>query len=299
MKYFIAFVLGLTLLITPAWASAMTALFYQPQSRDRDLAPERWPGMFAAARAEGFDTLVVQWTTYGDAFADDAGHAWLAERIKQARSAGLSVVLGLGSDPDFFTRQEQPVAMLDGYLRRQGHDDALLARRWIDTLGPDAFVGWYLPMEIDDRRWRDDDALQTLERHLAREVIQLRQISDRPVYISSFFAGNMAPERYGEVIKELAQTGVGIWVQDGAGPGKLTPAERALYLAQVEGCPSPAAKGIVYEIFRQTGPDTAFTAEGLPAAEVTRALAQRAPCGGDSLFFELRYLPALVGTLPK
>ncbi len=299
MKHFIAWMLAFAMLLVPAWGQAMTALFYQPQSRDRDVAAERWPGIFATIRAQGFDTVVVQWTRYGDAFADEAGHAWLADRINQARAAGLSVVLGLSADPEFFTRQEQPNAMLEGYLRRQEQDDAALARRWMQTLGPDAFVGWYLPMEIDDRRWRDVDAREILGHHLAREARQLRGILDRPVYISSFFAGHMSPQRYEEVLTGLAQTGVEVWVQDGAGPGKLTSAERALYLARIGRCPAPVAQGIVYEIFRQTGPDSAFKAEPLTPTEALQATAQRAPCEGDSLFFELRYLPALAGMLPN
>lgn len=147
-------VLLAALLLAPWLAQAATAVFYQPQTRDRELAAAQWPGWFAQLRARGFDTLVVQWTQYGDAFADPAGHAWLLQRVREARAAGLRIVLGLHSDPAFFQRQEMPATALDDYLRTLARQDAEAARRWIGELGDEAIAGWYLPMEIDDRRWR-------------------------------------------------------------------------------------------------------------------------------------------------
>jgi hypothetical protein len=119
-------------------------------------------------------------------------------------------------------------------------------------------------------------------------------VAARPVYASSYFGGNMAPERYAEMISGLTENNhLNVWVQDGAGTGKLSAAGRALYLDAVSRCPNPAARGIVYELFRQTGPDTAFKAEALPAAQAEAIAARRAPCNGDSVFFSLRYLPGL------
>lgn len=299
MKLWITCVLVFALVLAPCQGNAMTAMLYQPLSRDREVAVERWPAIFETVRAQGVDTLVLQWSIHGDEFADDAGHFWLAARINEARAAGLSIVIGLKADPDFFTRQEQPNSTLEDYFRQQARGSALLANRWVKTLGPEAFVGWYLPLEIDDRRWRDDDARKILVRYLTQEAIQLKQVSDRPVYVTSFFAGHMAPASYSEMLGQLVRSGVRLWVQDGAGTGKLTSAERALYIRQALTCPKPEASGIVYEVFRQTGLDSAFKAEALPAPKAVAALGQRAGCGGDSVFFELRYLPALQGVFPQ
>lgn len=281
------------LLLALPSAVATTAIFYQPQLRDRDVASAQWPSVFAQVRARGFDTLVVQWTRYGDAFGDPAGHAWLLQRVREAHAAGLHIVLGLDSDPAFFRRQEASPAALDAYLRTLSRRNAEVARRWIDDLGSAAIAGWYLPLEIDDRRWRDPAARRLLLDHLAAERRQLDDIARRPVYVSSFFAGNMAPPRYAELLAEARRSGVRVWVQDGAGTGRLGAAERALYLDAAAGCAQPHAQGLVYEIFRQTGEDKAFTASALPVAEADAALAQRAPCAGDSVFFELRYLPEM------
>ncbi|MFC4763594.1 DUF4434 domain-containing protein [Dyella koreensis] len=284
---------GLALLLAPLLAGATTAIFYQPQLRDRAVPQAQWPALFAQVRAQGFDTLVVQWTEYGDAFADPAGHAWLLQRVRDARAAGLRIVLGLGSDPAFFQRQEAAPSALDDYLLTLSRHNAAIAKRWAGELGSDTVAGWYLPIEVDDRRWRDPAARKQLQDYLATERRQLDGILPRPVYVTSFFAGNMTPSRYAELVADIEHAGVRAWVQDGAGTGRLGGGERALYLDAANQCAGSHAHGVVYEIFRQTGEDKAFTAAALPAAEAGTALAQRAPCEGDSAFFELRYLPGV------
>ena len=288
-------VLAMALLWAPWLAEAATALFYQPQLRDRELAAAQWPGVFAQVRGRGFDTLVVQWTQYGDAFGDPAGHAWLLQRVREAHAAGLRIVLGLHGDPAFFQRQEMPVASLDDYLRTLARQDAEVARRWLADLGDAAIAGWYLPMEIDDRRWREPDARDVLRDYLALERRQLDRIAARPVYVTTFFAGHMAPSGYAELVADVRRSGVLPWVQDGIGTGRLSRGETAVYLAAAASCDGRGAAGVVYEVFRQTGGDAAFRAEPLGVGEMEGALAQRAPCGGDSGVFELRYLPGLEG----
>ncbi|HWX66526.1 MAG TPA: DUF4434 domain-containing protein [Rhodanobacter sp.] len=297
MRHALRWLAGLTLLLAPLLAAASTAIFYQPQLRDREVAQAQWPSLFAQLHAQGFDTLVVQWTQYGDAFGDPAGHAWLLQRVREARAAGLHIVLGLGSDPAFFQRQEASPVALDDYLLTLSRHNAEVARRWADDLRGETIAGWYLPIEIDDRRWRDLAARKQLQDYLVSERRQLDRIAQRPVYVTSFFAGNMTPSRYAELLADVQRSGVRVWVQDGAGTGRLDRGERELYLGAASQCAGSHAHGIVYEIFRQTGADKAFTASALPAVEASAALAQRAPCEGDSVFFELRYLPEMAEIL--
>ncbi|GGY13998.1 hypothetical protein GCM10008098_00790 [Rhodanobacter panaciterrae] len=296
------------LLWVPWLAGATTAIFYQPQLRDREVAQAQWPSVFAQVRARGFDTLVVQWTQDGDAFGDPAGHAWLLQRVHEAHAAGLRIVLGLYNDPAFFHRlevealQKTQLAVPDDYLPGLLRHNAEVARRWGADLGGEAIAGWYLPIEIDDMHWRSPAARKQLEHYLAAERRQLDGIAQRPVYVTSFFRGNMTPSRYAELLSDVQRSGVRVWVQDGAGIASAEGLEggvRALYLGAVSQCASPHVHGIIYEIFRQTGKDAAFTAAALPAVEASAALAQRTPCGGDSVFFELGYLPEMAGVLRR
>lgn len=282
------------LLSLPGLAQAMTAIFYQPQLRDRSVADTTWPRIFATARQTGFDTLVVQWTRRGSAFTAPDEQAWLTARLSDARAAGLKLVIGLSSDPDFFIKQQQPSRLLDDYFRSMTRTDVALAQYWIKQLGPEAISGWYLGAEIDDMRWREAGARPHLQSWLSHTRQLLQPLGDKPVYISSFFAGNMAPIQYASMLDQLSQgSGMHIWVQDGAGTAKLNAAERGLYLDTVTRCQQPAAQGVVYELFIQTGTDTAFSAERRTEQEAQRLLQQRTACGGDSVFFSLRYLPAL------
>lgn len=300
VKPLLRWLAGVLLVIVPLWAVATTAIIYQPQRRDRDVAQEQWARLFAEVREQGFDTLVVQWTQYGDAFARPDEHAWLLKRIREAHAAGLNIVLGLGSDPDFFKLQnEKKGDEMAGYLQTLSRRNAEVAHRWIGDLGSAAIAGWYLPMEIDDVRWNDPKARVQLRDYLSAEQRQLDGIVSKPIYISSFFAGNMTPDRYADLVADVQRSGVHAWVQDGAGTQRLEPGARDLYLAAASQCTKAHAKGFVYELFRQTGSDTAFTASALSPADASTTLARRAPCDGDSVFFELRYLPAAEGVLQR
>lgn len=287
--------LVIMLLLLPWFVQARVAIFYQPQTRDRAVAQAQWPPLFAQLRQQGFDTLVVQWTQVGDAFGDPSGHAWLLQRIREAHLAGLQVVIGLYSDPGFFEHQKMAAESLGGYFRMLSKHDADVAHRWNDELVGDMIAGWYLPIEIDDRRWADPEARKQLLAYLAAERKQLDQIAPRPIYVTSFFGGGMTPSSYATLLDQAQGSGVRVWVQDGSGTllsRPLTPAEQALYLNAVSTCDAAHVHGIVFEIFRQVGKVTPFAATPVPPAELGAALAQRAPCNGDSVFFELRYLPA-------
>ncbi len=291
---------GLLLVAVPLCSAATTAIIYQPQRRDRDVAQAQWPKLFAEVREQGFDTLVVQWTQYGDAFSRPDEHAWLLQRVRDARAAGLHIVLGLGSDPAFFTMQDQKKgAEMADYLSGLSRRNAEVAHRWVGDLGSDAIAGWYLPMEIDDVRWNDPKARVQLRDYLSAEQRQLDGIASRPIYVTSFFAGHMTPDRYADLVADVQRSGVHAWVQDGAGTQRLEQGARDLYLAAAGQCAKAHARGFVYELFRQTGTDTAFTASALSPTDASSTLARRAPCDGDSVFFELRYLPIAQGVLQR
>ena len=285
--------LALLLLLAPCLVQARVAIIYQPQTRDRQVASAQWPPLFAQLRQQGFDTLVVQWTQFGDAFADPSGHEWLLQRVHEAHQAGMDIVLGLYSDPAFFDKQKMATEDLDGYFRYLLHRNAEVASRWHDELASGVIAGWYLPIEIDDLRWAGPEARKQLLTYLGGERRQLDLIASRPVYVTSFFGGGMTPSTYAALLDEVRHSGVRVWVQDGAGTTlsrPLKPAERRLYLDAVSQCDAAHVHGIDYEIFRQVS-EQPFAADPLPVGDADAVLAQRAPCGGDSLFFELRYLP--------
>lgn len=302
---FASLLLGGVLLLAPS-AQAMNAVIYQPQNRDMQVSSAQWQTLMQQLKTLGIDTLVLQWTRYGDAFASDAEQQWLQRQARIAHAAGLQIIVGLYADPDFFSRQMQPDAALGNYLNRLRSEDRAQAQRWLSTADSVPVSGWYISAEVDDLNWRTPQRQALALNWLQRERQELQHLSSQPVYVSSFFAGNMSPQGYGTLIRQLSQSGVQFWIQDGRGVGKLSAAERALYLQSSVGCQAatasvmsaitPPAAGVVYEIFRQQ-PGKAFHAE--PAYRSNDAvLRSLSPCQGkDRLLFSLRYLPAANGVL--
>lgn len=272
-------------------AHAMTGMIYQPQQRDITLPEDFWPKTFTELKKRGFDTLIVQWTQFGALFAEGVEKKWLERRLQDAVAADLKLVVGLYADPNAFSELEMPTDLLEPYFLENTEKNIALAKYWLSLLPQHSIVGWYLPMEIDDRRWRAKSDQTILAKQLSRDVDALKAINHRPVYITSFFKGNSDPDEYKSILNTIKQsTRLQIWVQDGVGTKALLPAETALYLKHLTVCDESPLAGLVYEIFRQVGPDHQFKAEPLPASQLATALLQRAPCRGDSIFFSLRYL---------
>ncbi|ENV3843132.1 glycosyl transferase family protein [Escherichia coli] len=253
-------------------------------------------GLMSQLRLQGFDTLVLQWTRYGDAFTQPEQRALLFKRAAAAQQAGLKLIVGLNADPEFFMHQKQSSAALESYLNRLLAADLQQARLWSAAPGvtPD---GWYISAEIDDLNWRSEAARQPLLTWLNNAQRLISDVSAKPVYISSFFAGNMSPDGYRQLLEQVKATGVNVWVQDGSGVDKLTAEQRERYLQASADCQSPApASGIVYELF-VAGKGKTFTAKPKPDAEIASLLAKRSSCGKDTLYFSLRYLPVAHGIL--
>ena len=279
------------LLVLSAPSQAMTALFYQPQKSDQTIPTEKWSSIFKSVRNNGFDTLVVQWTQYGDFLSEDKDREWLVKVLTQAKVAKLKLVIGLNADPEVFTKLKQAPAGLEIYLQKNYENDRKLITFWRQSSLIENTIGWYLPLEVDDREWREQDRRMILKQFLDRELQQINSISNKDVYISSFFTGNMTPQNYAQQLAELkAGTKLKIWVQDGSGTKKLTRSERSLYLQDISDCKANTMDGLIFEIFVQTEHDQSFTAEPLKPADLIRNLKLRSPCKRDSVFFELRYL---------
>lgn len=277
---------------------AMTGIFWQPQLRDNSVSDAQWNMLMQSVRQQGFDTLIVQWTQYGDGLAGAQEQAVLLKRMNAARSAGLNLVIGLNSDPEFFSRQKQSASALPEYLNQLKAADINQAQHWSKLL-PGQFSGWYISAEIDDANWREPAAQAIMEKWLGDTRVALTQVANKPVYISSFFSGNTTPENYGLLITALRNTGLNVWIQNGGGTNTLTAAQRALYLDESVGCNTDhLANGIIYELFSIHASNT-FKADPKATSDAKEILKTPPRCGKDRLFFSLRYLPIADGIMQR
>ena len=239
----------------------------------------------------GFDTLVFQWSQHGNAFLEPVEKKWLQSRVQDALDAKLNIVMGLYADPDSFSALDVPSDLLEPYFLKLSELNVQLATEWLTRIPTDRLKGWYIPFEYDDRRWRSVADQTVLNKQLNRDVAALKRLGTQPVYISAFFNGNTTPKQFSKQLVVLkASTGLNIWIQNGQGTGSLLEAERKEYLKTLANCNTTPVAGTIFEIFKQTGSDSQFTAKALPANQLNLALMQRATCTGDSVFFELRYL---------
>jgi hypothetical protein len=250
---------------------AADALFYQPQTGDAVVEPDQWAEIWRQCKAHGFDRVIVQWTRYGD---EDFGgdHGWLRNALRQARQAGLGLVLGLYQDPDYFSRLND----LSGLSRywKELFDQTLLQQRLLLSEGVVADA-WYLPAELSDRTFNDHDR----RKDLLEQLNGLMQHLQQPLQLSAYSTGQLAPAANARWLDELHSVGVMVWWQDGVGVAELPALVRTAYV-QALSCET----GIVSEAFRRTSvDDEPFTA--VPADP------QRHSSCHPSAVFSLRYMP--------
>lgn len=267
--------LALCLLLGATAPHADERIFYQPLNADANLSQAQWQRIWQDSARQGVHTVIVQWTAYGDS---DFGGAdgWLAGSLKQAQAQGLKLVLGLHMDPTYYQRiNELDSAGLATYWQTQlGQSLARqqkLRKEWKLPVS-----GWYLPMELDDLHFLPLDRRQRLQRQLKDFSAKL----DAPLHISAFNVGKLAPQVNGQWLGDLANAGIQVWWQDGAGTGRLPPLIRNGYANAL-----PCSIGIVREAFRQV------SAAGQPFRAEAMAPQTSSPGCHPTSVFSLRYRP--------
>ena len=268
-------VLMFCVLLVSFVARADERVFYQPLNVDASLSQAQWRTIWQETARQGGQTLIVQWTAYGDSnFGGATG--WLASSLRLAHEQGLKLVLGLSMDPAYYQRiNELDSAALATYWQAQlGQSLAQQQKLRKDWKLP--VSGWYLPLELDDLHFLPADRRTTLQRQLKDFAGKL----DAPLHISAFSAGKLAPQVNGQWLGALANAGMQVWWQDGAGTGRLPALIRQGYASAL-----PCQVGIVREAFRQV------SAEGQPfRAQPATPDATSAGCHPTSVF-SLRYRP--------
>ena len=100
------FLLVVCLLLSSTVARADERIFYQPLNVDASLSQTQWQRIWQDTAKHGAQTLIVQWTAYGD--SDFGGpYGWLANSLKLAHEQGLKLVLGLAMDPAYYQRIDE------------------------------------------------------------------------------------------------------------------------------------------------------------------------------------------------
>ncbi|GAA0544951.1 DUF4434 family protein [Rheinheimera aquimaris] len=259
------------------------AVFYQPLNQDKQVDIAQWQQLLQAAAKDGYTTLVVQWTRHDDTdFVAQQTH--LRNVLQAAQQANFRIWLGLNADSQYFQQMQQPLALRQLYFRQQLAKGLLQLRRLTTDMPVNAahFAGWYLPAELNDTDFMTAEQLTWL----TQELKLFKHSVAQPVAISLFSNGGLPAADYINAMHSLSDSGIQLWLQDGAGAGLLTYSQRQALLSKL-----PCHFALISERFRQTDATaTPFQARRATNSELVSAQQAIKPCHAD-IAFSLRYLP--------
>lgn len=186
--------------------------FLQFWNFHKDWDAERWRTLFGYLAELRVREVVIQWSRY-----DGIDYSAVTGRVlEEAGRLGMGVWVGLAHESNWWRALEERAS--DALLRKtaEGHL-ALAAELEALVRGQRAFRGWYLPEEIDDVHW------QGLGASLLREHVKGLRRRLRPLAMSGFSNGRLAPAELGRFWRQVAGGGLErVLFQDGIGAGKLT-----------------------------------------------------------------------------
>ncbi len=200
----------------PATEPHSSTIFYQPQHSD--FTSPKWEEKFKKLHQLGFKEIIIQWSRYGNYSFLDKYPNWLADFLDLAEKYEIYLVFGLYSDPKYFQEISRKDS-LEIYLKILSIQHLSLATELtILTRGSNAFIGWYIPDELDDLNWQESSKQKILKDYLQTLEYKLAQLSpNKSVLISSFFSSKMKIKAYVDMISYtipkswivLFQSGVG------------------------------------------------------------------------------------------
>lgn len=290
----------------PAFAqkgSFADSTFIQIIEENKHWSPEQWDGLFQEMQGMGIREVVIQWTRYGNSEFIPQVQTVLA----YAAQYQMRVWVGLYSPEDWWIQINKPAQLLEVYLWQVLHKQLETAQRVVNLFGTSpAFVGLYLPLEIDDGTWHSAentrvllDCLRTFARWTDTHV------PGRVWAISGFSNGIVPPQHLAGFWEDVMRAGNvhRLYFQDGVGVHKLSPSEAADYVYALAQKIIPQGLEIitVVESFTQVDGspvnDKAFAAKPAPLARLQKQvnLAREAGAMSAAFFTVPNYMSSLGG----
>ncbi|MEB1530315.1 DUF4434 domain-containing protein [Xanthomonas sp. WHRI 7945] len=265
--------------------------FIQPWRSHLEMSAQDWQQHMALAQRMGCRQVVVQWAgLYGSGGdADwDVPDSTMQLIFSTAAAAGLRVRVGLPYHSGWWKALQAPdLAALDAFLALT-LDNArayLLRAPWA---AQGNFDGWYLPYELEQFHWAQDERQQRLCAWLAALCAAASAGTAQPTAISTYFSrlqtdGSLAqlwPRILDQVpLRPMVQDGVGV-----AGLDNLHGVDPLLTLLRAR----QVAFDVVVELFEQLPSSAAdgsnFQAQTADAARIRKQLAWAHGSGAAGIF---------------
>lgn len=199
---------------------AFEGTFLQLNLAHRSWSKEQWLTEFTRLRRLGFNTLVLQWAVYDDvSFLDDGGQGGSTiERIlAAAEETGLDCYVGLSVRASWWETDRITLR----YLKEELTRNMAAARQLHERLdGSRSFRGWYIPHEMTELLYTDDQREAILDFYAALSGY-LKRLDPMKAILAS---GYTIPRRTHIVrfvlrwMEFLDRSGIDVLIfQDGAG----------------------------------------------------------------------------------
>lgn len=247
-----------------------------------------WRRDMEKMRQIGIRSLLVQWSAepdisylilISDPLTYSEQYRALERILSAAEETDMQVHLGLFHDPDYWTAITARDPVLRDYFLVSAARHETLQKALLERFGPHpAWVGYYIPEEIDDLSWREPQRAARFNQYLALLCERLRANDpERSIRVSAFFRSRTAPAVFRDTLLRIVEnSGLdGVLLQDGTGTGD--PHEPYLpfyYKVLTESWPANAPRlSCVIEVFEQTSvEDAPFTAKPAPSERVRRQM---------------------------
>jgi hypothetical protein len=261
------FALALSFCITALCATGSSArlnsTFLQLRPEHKNWTEAQWSALFECFQRLQLSEIIVQWTAYDDvrfyAAPGERSDSPVERILTSASKTGLKVWLGLYLDSDYWNHLAGDSAGLSAYMGHLRARSLAVARDLAPIVKQQpAFIGWYLPEEIDDLNWRSPEARRELLRHLNLESTSLHALAPGVrVAISTFSNALMSPAQFRDFWADAfrASSVDMVLLQDAVGARKLEISEFPLYAGALAAAASSAGRdfSVVVELFQQTG----------------------------------------------
>lgn len=251
-------------------------VFYQPLNSDKAWSDATWQQQVCTLNYYGINRLYIQWTKHNNSnFSQD--NYWLLQRLKQL-SKQFDIVIGLYAEDAFFNaiNEHFNAPYFDRYIAQ---NEAWLEQfNNLNAIMSIPVDGFYFPGEFNDLVLASAENRQRIINRLS----EFSQVVEYPLYISSFYTGEVAPQDYIQALQQLHNAGLAVMHQDGLGVDRVNTTQLTSLRDNL-----PRQIGVIEELFSVTDDGNTLAQ---PSDQIVPKLQRQ---NSTNAFFSLRYLPAV------
>lgn len=243
-----------------------------------------WEQDMALMQAIGIDTIIVQWTAFGDVLYIESDelkyreqHPVIGKIMEAAAQKNMDVYLGLAADDLYWNNANLKKTNLEDYFLLRISVNSKLAKVLLKRFSDyKNWKGFYITEEIDDKTWRGRKAEQIIGYYLEFLSRKLKFLDrEKEILISVFFRLRTEPEDFAQNMRDILSLTLvdKILLQDGVGVDAKNLKFVHLYFEQMVYVFGEEKVWGVLEAFKQTGKDSEFMAEPALYSRVEKQLA--------------------------